>query len=694
MFLDSYNEAVPRRLGRIPARRVKGGNKVKIDWRRSQERDAHRIQVEENSCTVLLGAAGGGITVPQLLETKERYLVGEVEILEDHSAAMMFRCYREGEQEPRIGMRFGLLPHLATRICLDLDLLDNRTIFTNRTPGTLKLVVHGQRVRREEVACFELGMEDAFHDVKVRFSGFYTTDEAPTEFPVPEKKLVDEFGQWKDKEWPGKIHSLEELKAALHGQEGKAAYPFPEWNEWGGDSGRKLKEGTGFFSTCKTDDGRWHITDPAGCDFFSLGPCCTNAGEDGRFDGFEKCFDWLPQDDPEYAEFFRTGSSRRAAYMPVDHFKMVNFPAVNLKRVYGSAWRAKWEELAHCLLMNHGLNTRGNFSDLRLESPSKIPYVQELAGFPITETLIFRDFPDVFSPEYQENSLRYARQLADWKDDRMLIGYFLRNEPEFNFVENLCVADEVLRNPAQTFCRRELIAFLREKYGTADALNQSWGTAFAGFDTLEQPLEDCSHRYPQSAADLREFSRRLIVEYIRVPSLACREQDPNHLNLGLRWSQANNLDMMQGWEYFDVFSLNCYAFDPTKAMDFVKNAGVDLPILIGEFHSGALDRGPTATGLKGVKNQEERAAMWRYYVEQAAAHPYCVGAHWFQYNDQFCLGRFDGENYQIGLVDCCMQPYPELMEAVKESSQRIYRVKNGEEPPVSRVPESIPMIGY
>lgn len=230
---------------------------MKIDWRRSQERDAHRIQVEENSCTVLLGAAGGGITVPQLLETKERYLVGEVEILEDHSAAMMFRCYREGEQEPRIGMRFGLLPHLATRICLDLDLLDNRTIFTNRTPGTLKLVVHGQRVRREEVACFELGMEDAFHDVKVRFSGFYTTDEAPTEFPVPEKKLVDEFGQWKDKEWPGKIHSLEELKAALHGQEGKAAYPFPEWNEWGGDSGRKLKEGTGFFSPARrmTADG-------------------------------------------------------------------------------------------------------------------------------------------------------------------------------------------------------------------------------------------------------------------------------------------------------------------------------------------------------------------------------------------------------------------------------------------------------
>ena len=34
---------------------------------------------------------------------------------------------------------------------------------------------------------------------------------------------------------------------------------------------------------------------------------------------------------------------------------------------------------------------------------------------------------------------------------------------EFNFVENLAIADEVLRNPAQTYCRKGLIAFLQEK---------------------------------------------------------------------------------------------------------------------------------------------------------------------------------------------------------------------------------------
>lgn len=158
--------------------------------------------------------------------------------------------------------------------------------------------------------------------------------------------------------------------------------------------------------------------------------------------------------------------------------------------------------------------------------------------------------------------------------------------------------------------------------------------------------------------------------------------------------KADNPDMMVGWEYFDVFSINCYDFDPSTDMDFVKNAGVDLPILLGEYHCGALDRGLPATGLKGIKNQKERARMWRYYVEHAAAHPCGVGAHWFQYNDQFCLGRFDGENYQIGMVDVCMQPYPELLDAVKKSSEALYAVKNGEQKPFDEEPVSIPMIGY
>lgn len=64
-----------------------------------------------------------------------------------------------------------------------------------------------------------------------------------------------------------------------------------------------------------------------------------------------------------------------------------------------------------------------------------------------------------------------------------------------------------------------------------------------------------------------------------------------------------------------------------------------------------------------MPNQEERAAAFRYYVERVAAHPLGVGCHYFQCYDQFVLGRFDGENYNIGLFDICLRPYGEMLQA-------------------------------
>ncbi len=677
-------------------RRMDGGIAMKIDLSNVAARDAAILSSGEDSLTALLGAGGGGIVLPGIKDKTKRYIVGDITVKEDHSAAMMFRCFLPGAEKERLFMRFGLLPNFKTRVCLDLNFLDNSTIYTNRTPGALKLVIHGQRTLIDDVDRFELGIEKTFHDVRVRFENFFLTDEKPVDFPLPPTKVVDEFGQWKGKEWPGKIHSLAELTKALKTNEGEAAYPFPKWNSWGGDASRKLKQSTGFFSTFKSKDGRWHLTDPEGCDYFSLGPCGTSPGDQCRVDSFELVCDWLPdENDPEYKEFYDIGTTRRTAYMPLDSYKIIRFTALNLKRVYGDQWKEKWEEISHHILMGSGINSQGNFPGLCVgDGRAKLPYVRELPGFPTTDTLIFRDFPDVLSPEYQEKSKQYAQKLSAWKDDPWLIGYFLRNEPEFNFVEDLKIADEVLRHPAQTYCREGLIRFLQDTYGTIEALNTAWDAGFESFDAFKKPINCCSAAYPKSLKDIRDYSVFLIREYIKVPALACRKVDKNHLNLGLRWSKANNLDMMAGWEYFDVFSINCYDFDPTRDMDFVKDAGVDLPILLGEYHCGALDRGLTATGLKGVTDQGERGVMWRHFVEKVAAHPYGVGAHWFQYNDQFCLGRYDGENYQIGMVDICLQPYPELMAAVYETSKVLYMVKNGEVLPYGRRPKAIPMIGY
>jgi len=110
---------------------------------------------------------------------------------------------------------------------------------------------------------------------------------------------------------------------------------------------------------------------------------------------------------------------------------------------------------------------------------------------------------------------------------------------------------------------------------------------------------------------------------------------------------------------------------------------VQRPILIGEFHIGVPERG-LAPGPVQAANQVERAAAYRYYVEQCAAHPALVGTHWFQWVDEPNTGRFDGENYNIGFVDVTDRPYTELVEAAKETHRRLLDVHSGKTPPVER----------
>ena len=194
---------------------------------------------------------------------------------------------------------------------------------------------------------------------------------------------------------------------------------------------------------------------------------------------------------------------------------------------------------------------------------------------PETKKKIFRDFPDVLSDEYKENAKNNAKALAARKDDPMMIGYFLRNEPSWAFVDNLVLADEVLYNPERTVCKEKLIAALKEKYQTVEALNTAWNTKFNDFDDLYQPIRDASAKSEAAKEDQKTFSKEMLRAYVEIPSKACREVDPNHMILGMRWAWISDPDLATGWENFDVFSINCYAVDPTEAISHVVELGVD-----------------------------------------------------------------------------------------------------------------------
>lgn len=167
-------------------------------------------------------------------------------------------------------------------------------------------------------------------------------------------------------------------------------------------------------------------------------------------------------------------------------------------------------------------------------------------------------------------------------------------------------------------------------------------------------------------------------QYFKIVRDVIKEAAPNKLYLGSRLhGQMQPLGgprhaAAAAAKYCDVLGINRYRFSPAD-LRLVK--GADLPILIGEFHFGALDRGLLHTGLRAVPSQEQRAHAYTHYVTQALKHPNIVGTHWFQYRDQAVSGRADGENYQIGFIDICDTPYPETIRAARAIGRTMYELR-------------------
>jgi len=183
-----------------------------------------------------------------------------------------------------------------------------------------------------------------------------------------------------------------------------------------------------------------------------------------------------------------------------------------------------------------------------------------------------------------------------------------------------------------------------------------------------------------------------VERYFEVLSRAARRADPNHLNLGMRWAGVPPDWAARGMKWFDVYSLNAYM--PKLPLD--QSAKIDrmlaMPVMVGEWHFGALDAGLPASGIGHLKDQPERAKGYRVYLEDAAANPHCVGAHWFTLYDQSCLGRFDGENYNIGFLDICNRPYAEMSAAAIASHERMYEVASGGAKPYHAALEYLPRL--
>lgn len=631
----------------------------------------------------LMSEGAPGSPFPGWENLENRWLVLDLECLEKHSAAFDLCLWEQGNTgEFDMRIMFGILPGVRTTIALPMELLNSQKLFPERGPGCLKLGVFGKPVERGRVYKVALTTTPMHEAQKINIYGAYLCDEKP-EITLNPRPLMDELGQWAGWDWPGKTVSRAQCDIDLRMmvENSPAQNPDPELDRWGGWKLKPLTK-TGYFHAEKAD-GRWWLCDPDGNAFLSTGVDCVGPGVDTRVDVMRGFIPHLP---PE-TEDFASARSRRGAT------EFANFGIANLIHAFGVNWWESWAKIAKKYLVEQDFNTVGNWSQPEFIRFADMPYVLPMAGFPTTEDKIFRDFPDVFAPEYEENSRDFAKQLELLREDKNLIGYFLRNEPEWAFVYDLCIAGELLACPKPLASKFALEDWLKERYATVGDWAAAWNRSFASFDDVLKPMHRACGYSEQANADLRAFSEEMIRRYVALPSQYCRKAAPNHMNLGMRYAYITDKSLLAGYENFDVFSINSYQVSPVEQVEQVGKL-LDKPVMVGEFHHGALDRGLSATGIRGVVSQEERGMAYQYYMEQGAASKYFVGAHYFQFNDQSCLGRFDGENYQIGLVDVCMRKYPEIAASIRECHSRIYAVANGQLQPFSQRPVEIPALHY
>lgn len=612
----------------------------------------------------------------------DQYLSMDITVCGERSAGVCWQFWETESNSYDLSIKMGLLPNLPTRVALPFSALFGKDVFMTRTPGKLKTVVHGHPVHLDRLQKFAICVDKTPVDLLLKIENVRILDEEP-DYPLADMKMVDALGQKKGTTWPGKTESVEELVTALRAEAADTdEVPLPDRSAWGGWTGKKLKEGTGYFSL-HHDGRRWWLCDPDGYAFFSMGFDCVGLGDQCNLTGITS----LCEDLPPKGEIGWSKSQWQGR--PTENF---NYFVHNAAMAFGDDYFNIWADMIRRRLIRWGCNTIACWSDRRFIEREKLPYVIIGWGYPHTSTNIFRDFPDVFSPEFEESSEKWAHFLDGTRDDPYLLGYFMSNEPTWAFVDNINIAAHALAHEAKLCSKDYIIDGLKEKYGEIAKLNEAWGADFASFDALYTPFE-AADIGKTAMEDLMVFSVEMIRRYIKIPAEAARRADPNHLNLGIRYAWLSSKALAAGCEYTDVFSFNCYSMDPWDSIEnFSQITG--KPVIIGEFHFGALDRGMDATGLRGVESQHERGVAYRRYMHRAASHPMCLGAHYFILYDQAYLGRFDGENYQIGALDVCSRPYTEFIEGIVKAHGELYQVADGVMPVTEEKAKEIEAIAF
>ena len=476
----------------------------------------------------------------------------------------------------------------------------------------------------------------------------------------------DRYGQFKHREWPGKTHSDAELKAVAEEEERDlAAHPGPSDRDmFGGWSEGPKQEATGRFRTAKIG-GKWWLVDPDGNLFWSWGAVRVTPSSavtplngnqrspkcGGPFPDRDCLFEGLPEKSDPLAKFYDTFDALLLPfYLKRGETRRFDFSSANLYRKYGENWFEKYSDSCHRRLRSWGANTIANSSDLRICLQDRTPYAErvECQSRPILGSWgSWAKFRDPFDPSFTEGVVKALAEHGREAHDKWCIGFFIDNEIQWGS-KHEDLARWTLWSPDDQPAKIEFMKRLAAK-----------GISFDKNDPSTVPV-----------AELCAFTDVIAEEYFRRTREAVKSFDSGLLYLGCRFAgSARPWAIGPCAKYCDVVSYNIYL---KQIGDWRLPNNIDAPVMIGEFHFGAHDRGLFGAGLINAGTQEGRAAAIKRYVESALGNPQIVGVHWHQFSDQPASGRFGGDHFQVGWTDVCDRPYPETVRALREIGAELY----------------------
>lgn len=489
---------------------------------------------------------------------------------------------------------------------------------------------------------------------------------------------LDRFGQMETAKFAGKVTSESQLAADVAVD---AAYygslePPADRDAYGGLDGSAAKYGLkakGYFAIQKLS-GRPVMTTPSGNLYFSLAVNGVTANETySLVKGRETKYEYVPPYAGEY----------KPAYLGTDSFSYYVANKYRKTGVFPTEHNIYMEAIGR--LQKWGFNGIGAFSPEKYGEEGLFPYVRmlPLEGMSWAKLDGLSLF-DIYAPGAEAKlDQAFAQAVAPYKDDPMLVGYFIGNE--YDYTKFFAQVPKLKASKAAI--KGRLVERLQARYVTIAAFNAAWKTRYKSFAELNNAALTVS----TTAAwkDMNELFAEYLDRFFGTVSRLYRKYDPNHLLLGDRWLvTAFRDDKLRGMlaaaegKYVDVVSVNYYTHKLELDMlsDLYKKSG--KPILMSEFGFGTTEQGLEQLVQKAADDQYQRGLRYRSYVEGAAALPYVVGANVFNYVDQAGLGRYWqgtwGEHYNSGLVNVADRPYKDYAAAAKMTNDDIYKIMLGQ----------------